>query len=80
MSLYFVKAVLKFFRDIMFICLNLYTEGKYQEEKSTSPELFPRNYFHFSGHHYSAEERDSKDHVYNSRNCQTCLGRCQKSC
>lgn len=82
MSLYFVKAdlsQLKFFKD-MFTCLNLYTKRKYQEEKSTSPQLFPRNYFYFSGHHYFEEERDSKDHVYSCGNCQTCLSKCQKSC
>lgn len=80
MSLHFVKADLKFFKDIMFTCLNLYIEEKYQEEKSTSPQLFPRNYFQFSGHHCFAEERDSNDPVYGCRNSQTCLSKCQKSC
>lgn len=60
----------------MFTCLNLYTEGKYQKEKSTSPKLFPQNSFHFIVHHHIAEEKDSKDHVYSCRNCQTCLSKC----
>lgn len=82
MTLYFIKADLswlEFFKDIMFTCLYLCTEGKDEEEKPTSSQLSPRKYFDFSWDHDFAEERDSKDHVYSCRNCQTGLCKCQKS-